>query len=141
MLFSFISYATYFVHLFFEEYADKVTECTGSVRLGWQKVWATSHAQPKWWVIRYQIKKKTTCWSRERAAMGMIDCRPQMYTWLFLHQLRGVFKSSTTCVEHSPFTFNQDCSLLKWTQPSEFFFCSVLRSFPLHYTQSVEENE
>ena len=94
---------------------------TGSLSLGWQKVWARSHGQTKWWVLRYQMKKKTACWPRERAAMNMIDCRPQMYTWFFLHRLRRCFKSSTMCVEHLPITFHQDCSLLKWTQHFNFY--------------------
>jgi hypothetical protein len=65
---------------------------TGSVSLGWQKVWARSRAQPRWRLMRCLMKKKTTCWPRGRAAMSMIDDKPQMYTWLFLHWLLGCFK-------------------------------------------------
>jgi hypothetical protein len=85
----------------------KLLYVTVSVSLGWQKVWTRSHAQPKWWVMRYQVKKKTACWPRERAAMSMIDRRPQIYTCLFLHRLRRCFKSSSTCVWNTcqlPFT-------------------------------------
>ena len=99
-MYTFLFYLMWYI--FCPSYSSKSIQIillyvTGSVSLGWQKVWARSHAQPKSWVVRYQMKKKTACWPRERAVMSMIDRRPQMYTWLFLHWLSRCFKSDPKC--------------------------------------------